>query len=89
MLSPPLYSFIANPLPPNHFQNISPFHSTLGAGSFSLPHAFLTGGLWGSAVGTLLLGGLAAWTFTVIADAEKYCVAKDPAKRRLTYPQVL
>lgn len=60
----------------------------VGAGSFSLPKAFQMGGLWGSSVGTVILGGLAAYTFCILADAEKFHARKDRYQRRLTYPQV-
>lgn len=60
----------------------------VGAGSFSLPEAFKEGGVWGSSVGTVILGGLAAYTFCILADAEKHFARKDRYNRRFTYPQV-
>jgi hypothetical protein len=40
------------------------------------------------AVGTVILGGLAAYTFCILADAEKFHSKKDRYNRRYTYPQV-
>lgn len=43
----------------------------IGAGSFSLPYAFMLGGLWLSIVGTLALGALSAYTVEILARCER------------------
>jgi amino acid permease len=59
----------------------------VGAGTFGVPAAFREGGLWATAVGTIVLGALAAYTFCTLADAEKRHARRSNGKR-LTYPEV-
>lgn len=59
----------------------------MGAGTFGVPAAFRAGGLWATAVGTIVLGALAAYTFCTLADAEKRHARRNNGKR-LTYPEV-
>lgn len=60
----------------------------VGAGSFSLPFAFYTSGLYAGIAGCIVLGLLSAYTMIILADAEKYVVNRDGRTNRLTYPEV-
>eukprot|EP00947_MAST-08B_sp_MAST-8B-sp1_P005989 g5989.t1 len=61
----------------------------VGAGSFSLPQAFASGGVWVTFVLTFVLGALAAYTVSLLATAELQYRAMQPrGTMPLTYPQL-
>ena len=61
----------------------------VGAGSFSLPQAFASGGVWVTFVLTFVLGALAAYTVSLLATAELQYRAMQPrGAMPLTYPQL-
>ena len=71
----------------------------VGAGSFSLPFAFQSTGIWVGSIALVLFGILAAYTMNLLASAEKIAVSilvdeqerrglVNPERRRMTYPEV-
>eukprot|EP00658_Telonema_sp_P-2_P018191 TRINITY_DN17137_c0_g1_i3.p1 TRINITY_DN17137_c0_g1~~TRINITY_DN17137_c0_g1_i3.p1 ORF type:complete len:317 (+),score=65.65 TRINITY_DN17137_c0_g1_i3:49-999(+) len=61
----------------------------IGAGSFSLPHAFKAAGLWAGVTITLLLGLASFYTVNLLVDAEKiYSRIQCPPGTQLSYPEL-
>ena len=86
-LTPPAQEML-DQLPPTQV-GVNIFKCAIGAGSFSLPYAFMKAGLWAGVLITVLLGLLCFYTINLLTDAERiFTRTQCPPGVRLSYPEL-